>query len=66
MISVSVERQSQSQILPAPTGPLWLIPAQNSERTGQSVFSVDLSGAVPRHQSCESANENAILPVAFH
>ena len=50
-------------MLPAPEGPPWLIPVQDSEIAGQ--FIVDLSGAIPQHRSCESATENATQPVVF-
>ena len=60
MVSLS-EKKNQSRVPPAPIGPPLLIPVQTESGTvlaGQ--FTVDLSGAIPQLQSCESTNENDI------
>lgn len=52
-----LEKRDQSRVPPAPVGRPLLIPVQTeSGRVLAGQFTVDLSGAVPQLQSCESAN----------
>ena len=62
---LSTDQNYPSQVPPAPEGPPWLIPVQDSEIAGHVQFIVDLSGAIPQHHSCESTIENAARSVVF-
>lgn len=55
----SADKQNQSLVPLAPSGPPLLIPV------GISQILIDLSGAVPQVPDCESANRNDTLPVVF-
>ena len=60
-----LEKLNQSRAPPAPVGPPLLIPVQTeSGRVLAGQFTVDLSGAVPQLENCESANENDITMVS--
>jgi hypothetical protein len=62
---LSTDKENSSQVPPAPQGPPWLIPMQDSESVIAGQFIIDLSGAIPQHHSCESTIENATRPVVF-
>ena len=60
---IFTDQNNPSQVPPAPEGPPWLIPVQDSEIAGQ--FIIDLSGTIPQRHTCESTVENAAQPVVF-